>query len=120
MLRNMLHAKIHRARVTQADLNYVGSVTMDKDLLEAAGILEHEKVLVVNVNNGERFETYTIEGRRGSGIVCMNGACARLVHVGDVVLIMSFAWMDETEAKALEPTLVFVDEKNRVVRAPKA
>ncbi len=120
MLRNMLRSKIHRAHVTEADLNYVGSVTLDRDLLDAAGLLEHEKVLVVNVNNGERFETYTLEGKRGSGIVCMNGACARLVHVGDIVLIMSFTWVEEAEAKALRPTLVFVDGKNRVVPAPKA
>ncbi len=119
-MRKMLRGKIHRATITGADLHYEGSVTIDSDLLRSAGIIENEAVCIWDVNNGERFETYTIEGRRGSGIVCMNGACARLVHVGDVVLIMSFGWMEEAEAKSRKTELVFVDEKNRVVPAPKA
>ncbi len=112
----MLRSKIHRAVVTRADLNYVGSVTIDAALLEAAGILEYEKVQVVDVDNGSRLETYTIAGERGSGIVCLNGAAARKVSVGDTVIIMAFSALSPDEAKNHRPTVVFVDEQNRVVR----
>jgi aspartate 1-decarboxylase len=114
MFRSMLKSKIHRARVTEADLHYMGSVTIDQDLLRAADILPNEKVLVVNLNNGSRFETYAFEGASGSGIVCMNGGCARHVQVGDTVLILAFAWVEEERAKSLQPKVVFVDEENRV------
>lgn len=113
---DMLKGKIHRAVVTQADLDYVGSVTVDADLLEAAGILEYEKVQIVDVNNGNRFETYTIAGERGSGIVCLNGAAARCVSTGDVVIIMAFTQLTPEEAKIHRPTVVFVDGENKPVR----
>lgn len=114
MFRTMLGGKIHRATVTQADLNYVGSITLDPNLMEAAGIMLHEKVQIVNNNNGERFETYTIAGERGSGIVCLNGAAARLVQPGDVVIIMSYVMLSEPEIAAHEPKVVLVDEHNRI------
>lgn len=114
MFREMLKSKIHRARVTEADLNYVGSVTVDRDLLRAADILPHEKVLVANIDNGARFETYAFEGAPGSGVICLNGAAARLVHVGDRVLIMTFAMMSDAEAKVHMPKVVFVDERNQI------
>ncbi|WP_274585401.1 aspartate 1-decarboxylase [Neisseria leonii] len=114
MLRTMLGGKIHRAVVTGADLNYVGSITVDSDLLDAAGILPNEKVAVVNNNNGQRFETYTIAGARGSGVVCLNGAAARLVQPGDIVIIMSYLQLDEAEAAAYRPKVVLVDEANRI------
>jgi aspartate 1-decarboxylase len=110
----MLKSKIHRARVTEADLHYVGSVTIDRDLLRAVDILPNEKVMVVNLSNGARFETYAFEGESGSGVVCMNGGCARHVQVGDVVIIFAFAWMEDVEAKTFRPKVVFVDEKNRL------
>ena len=100
MFRTMLGGKIHRATVTEADLNYVGSITVDQDLLDAAGILVNEKVAIVNNNNGERFETYTIPGERGSGVVCLNGAAARLVQKGDIVIIMSYVMLSEPEIAA--------------------
>jgi aspartate 1-decarboxylase len=112
----MFKSKLHRATITQADLNYVGSVTIDRELLEKSGILPGEKVQVLNLNNGERFETYTIEGAAGSGIICINGAAARLVQVGDKVIIIAYALMDENEAKTFAPTVVVLDEKNRIVR----
>ena len=114
MFRTLLGGKIHRATVTEADLNYVGSITVDQDLLDAAGICVNEKVHVVNNNNGARFETYTISGERGSGVVCLNGAAARLVQKGDVVIIMSYVMLSEPEVAAHEPTVVLVDEHNRV------
>lgn len=114
MLRTMLGAKIHRATVTGADLNYVGSITVDLDLLDAAGICVNEKVQIVNNNNGERFETYTIAGRRGSGEICLNGAAARLVQKGDVVIIMSYVLMDDEEAANHKPTVLLVDEHNKL------
>ena len=114
MFRTLLGGKIHRATVTEADLNYVGSITVDQDLLDAAGICVNEKVYVVNNNNGARFETYTISGERGSGVVCLNGAAARLVQKGDVVIIMSYVMLSEPEAAAHEPKVVLVDEHNRV------
>lgn len=116
MLIEVFKSKIHRVRVTQADLNYIGSITIDEDLLEAAGILEGEKVQIVNNNNGERLETYAIRGERGSGVICLNGAAARRVQVGDVVIIISYALMTPEEAKAFRPTAIFPDENNRLVR----
>lgn len=106
-------SKIHRVKVTQAELHYVGSITIDEDLMEAANIIENEKVQIVNVNNGERLETYVIKGERGSGMVCLNGPAARKVQVGDVVIIISYAHMDFEEAKTFKPTLLFPDENNR-------
>ena len=114
MLRTMLGGKIHRATVTEADLNYVGSITVDQDLLDAAGIYPNEKVAIVNNNNGERFETYTIPGERGSGVVCLNGAAARLVQKGDIVIIMSYVMLSEPEIAAHEPKVVLVDEHNKI------
>ena len=114
MFRTLLGGKIHRATVTQADLNYVGSITVDEDLLDAAGILVNEKVQIVNNNNGARLETYTIAGQRGSGVICLNGAAARLVQPGDVVIIMSYVLLSEPEISAHEPKVVLVDEANRI------
>lgn len=114
MFRTLMKSKIHRAVVTEADLNYVGSITIDKSLMEAADILPNEKVQVVNNNNGARFETYVIEGERDSGIICLNGAAARLVQKGDVVIIITYAAVSDEKARDWKPILVFVDEKNRV------
>ncbi|MGI6678552.1 MAG: aspartate 1-decarboxylase [Dehalobacterium sp.] len=116
MFLTMFKSKLHRATVTQADINYVGSVTIDKDLLHQAGILPGEKVQIVNINNGERFETYTIEGEAGSGILCINGAAARLVQVGDRVIVISYALMNEEEAQAFQPTVLVLDKQNSIVR----
>lgn len=112
----MLKAKIHRATVTQAELDYVGSITVDMDLLEQAGILEYEKVQIVDVNNGSRFETYTIAGERGSGVMCLNGAAARMVQTGDKIILMAYAQVTPEEASDLRPTVLFVDEKNKVTK----
>ena len=112
----MLKAKIHRATVTQAEIDYVGSITVDEDLLEATGIFEYEKVQVVNVNNGQRLETYTIAGERGSGIICLNGAAAHCARPGDKVIIMSYARLSPEEARAHRPIVAFVDEDNRITR----
>ena len=112
----MLKAKIHRATVTQAELDYVGSITVDMDLLEEAGILEYEKVQIVDVNNGSRFETYTIAGERGSGVMCLNGAAARMVQTGDKIILMAYAQVTPEEASELRPTVLFVDEKNKVTK----
>ena len=112
----MLKAKIHRATVTQAELDYVGSITVDMDLLEQAGILEYEKVQIVDVNNGSRFETYTIAGERGSGVMCLNGAAARMVQTGDKIILMAYAQVMLEEASELRPTVLFVDEKNKVTK----
>ncbi len=113
----VLKSKIHRVKVTQADLNYVGSITIDADLLEAAGMIEGEKVAVVNNNNGERFETYIIKGESGSGMICVNGAAARKVAVGDIVIIISYGYMEFEEAKSFKPSVVFPNsETNRVVK----
>ena len=109
-------SKIHRVIVTQAELHYVGSITLDEDLIEAANLLPNEKVQIVNVNNGERLETYVIKGERGSGMVCLNGPAARKVQVGDVIIIISYATMDWNEAKTFEPTVIFPDENNRLPR----
>lgn len=112
----MLKAKIHRATVTQAELDYVGSITVDMDLLEQVGILEYEKVQIVDVNNGSRFETYTIAGERGSGVMCLNGAAARMVQTGDKIILMAYAQVTPEEASTLRPTVLFVDEKNKVTK----
>ena len=116
MFIEVFKSKIHRVRVTQADLNYIGSITIDEELLEAANILEGEKVQIVNNNNGERFETYTIRGERGSGVICLNGAAARRVQVGDIVIIISYALMTPEEAKTFTPVAIFPDENNRLVK----
>ncbi len=112
----MLKAKIHRATVTQAELNYVGSITIDSDLLQASGIREYAKVDIVNIDNGERFSTYTIAGEAGSGVICLNGAAARCACTGDKVIIMSYCTVTEQEASDHKPTVLFVDERNRLVR----
>ncbi len=114
MTLTMLKGKIHRAVVKQADLNYVGSITIDSELLEASGILEYEMVQIVDVENGNRFETYTIAGEKGSGIICLNGAAARQVAVGDHIIIMAYAQLSEQEAKEHKPYVVFTDEDNRI------
>ena len=116
MLINMLKGKIHRATVVQAELNYVGSITVDPELMDAAGILEYEYVQIVDVENGNRFETYTIAGEPGSGMICLNGAAARQVAVGDHVIIMSYAQMTPEEAKEHKPHVVFVDDKNQIAQ----
>lgn len=115
MLRTMMKSKIHRATVTQADLHYVGSVTVDRDLLDAADLLPGELVHIVDVTNGARLETYTIAGERGSGVIGINGAAARLVHPGDVVILIGYGQMETTEARIFEPSVVFVDADNRIV-----
>lgn len=115
MQRFMLHSKIHRATVTQADLHYVGSLTIDKDLMDAADMLPGQQVDVVDVDNGSRLTTYAIEGERGTGIVCINGAAARLVSPGDTIIIIAYATMDDDEARAFEPQVVFVDGDNKIV-----
>lgn len=114
MTLTMLKGKIHRAVVKQADLNYVGSITIDSELMEAAGILEYEMVQIVDVENGNRFETYTIAGEKGSGMICLNGAAARQVAVGDHVIIMCYAQMSEQDAKQHKPYVVFTDEDNHI------
>lgn len=116
MLIEVLKSKIHRVTITQADINYVGSITIDEDLMDAANIIEGEKVHIVDINNGERFETYVIKGKRGSGEICVNGAAARKVVVGDIVIIISYALMDFEEAKAFKPSVIFPHtETNRVL-----
>lgn len=114
MLRYMLKSKIHRAVVTEANLNYVGSITIDKELMEAADIMENEKVTIVNINNGQRFDTYVIEGEAGSGLMCLNGAAARLVEVGDLIIILTYTLLETEECKTYKPRLVFVNEKNQI------
>lgn len=116
MLVNMLKGKIHRATVKQAELNYVGSITVDEDLMNAAGILEYEKVQIVDVDNGSRFETYVIAGERGSGMICLNGAAARMVQTGDKIIIMCYAQMTPEEFKENPPKVVFVDDDNHISR----
>ncbi len=116
MMIHVVKSKLHNVSVTEADLNYVGSITIDEDLMDAANIIENEKVQVVNNNNGERIETYVIRGERGSGVICLNGAAARKVAVGDVVIIISYAMMDLDEAKKFKPTFVFPDtQTNQLV-----
>lgn len=116
MLLNVFKSKIHRVKVTQAELHYVGSITIDEALLEAANIRENERVQVVNNNNGERLETYAIKGPRGSGIICLNGAAARKAEVGDVVIIITYAMMTPEEADKYVPTVIFPDENNQIVQ----
>ena len=116
MFVNVLKSKLHRVKVTQAELNYVGSITIDEDLMDAAGLLENEQVHIVNNNNGERLITYVIKGERGSGIICLNGAAARRAQVGDIVIIISYAMMTPDEAKTHKPTVVFPDADNRLVK----
>lgn len=115
MYRYMLHSKIHRATVTQADLHYVGSLTIDMDLMEAADLLPGQQVDVVDVDNGNRLTTYAIEGERGSGILCINGAAARLISPGDTVIIIAYASMSDEDARSHDPHVVFVDKDNRIV-----
>jgi len=110
----ILKSKIHRVRVTEADLNYIGSITLDEDLIDAANLIENEKVQVVNLNNGERLETYVIKGKRGTGIICLNGPAARKAAVGDVVIIISYALMDFEKAKTFNPTIIFPNADNRI------
>jgi len=114
MFLHIFRSKIHRATVTEANLNYVGSITIDANLLEASGILPHEKVQIVNVNNGERFETYVIEGERDSGQICLNGPAARKVAVGDRIIVIAYALMSLEEAKAHQPKVVFPDDQNQL------
>ena len=116
MMRIMMKSKVHRATVTQADLDYVGSVTLDAALMEAADLLDGEQVAIVDVTNGARIETYVIPGPRGSGVIGINGAAAHLVHPGDLVIIMSYAMVDDAEARALKPRVVHVDGRNRIVK----
>src|SRR6266496_2171006 len=115
MLRTMLKSKIHRATVTQADLHYVGSVTVDADLLDAADLLPGEQVAIVDITNGARLETYLIPGERGSGVIGVNGAAAHLVHPGDLVILISYGLMDAEEARSFVPAVVHVDDRNRIV-----
>ncbi|MHA7129473.1 aspartate 1-decarboxylase [Algoriphagus namhaensis] len=111
----VLKSKIHRVKITQAELHYVGSITIDEDLMDAANLIENEKVTIVNINNGERLETYVIKGERGSGQICLNGPAARKAQVGDIVIIISYAGMDFEEAKSFRPRVIFPDDQNRIV-----
>ena len=115
MLQEFLISKIHRATVTDANLEYVGSITIAKDLIQAAKLQEWQKVEILNINNGERFQTYVIEGKEGSGEICINGAAARKAHKGDKVIIVSYALLNEEEQKSLKPTIVLVDDENKVI-----
>ena len=115
MLIEVVKSKIHRVRVTQADLNYIGSITIDEALMDASNIIEGEKVQIVNINNGERFETYVIKGKRDTGTICLNGPAARRVAVGDVIIIIGYAMMDFEEAKNFKPSLVFPDEATNLL-----
>jgi aspartate 1-decarboxylase len=110
----ILKSKIHRIRVTGADLDYIGSITLDEDLMDAAGLIENEKVQVLNLNNGERLDTYVIKGDRGTGVVCLNGPAARKVLIGDLIIVISYASMPFEEAKTFEPTLVFPGQNNKI------
>jgi aspartate 1-decarboxylase len=114
MLIEVCKSKIHRVKITQAELHYVGSITIDEDLMDGANLIENEKVQIVNINNGERLETYVIKGERGSGMICMNGPAARKVQVGDIVIIISYAHMDFEEAKVFKPSLIFPDKHNKL------
>lgn len=115
MLITVMKSKIHRVKVTQAELNYVGSITIDEDLMDGAGLIENEQVHVVNNNNGERLVTYVIKGERGSGTICLNGAAARRAEVGDIIIIISYGSMTEEEAKTFRPKVIFPDNNNRIV-----
>ena len=116
MLIKMLRAKIHRATITDADPDYIGSITIDQDILDAVNVYEGEFVLVADINNGQRFETYVLAGPRGSGMMCINGAAARLVNVGDLVIIMAMGYVNEEHAPNVSPTVVLVDSNNKIVR----
>ncbi|MGB4413609.1 MAG: aspartate 1-decarboxylase [Paludibacter sp.] len=118
MLVTVVKSKIHRVSVTEANLNYIGSITIDLDLMDAANIIPNEKVSIVNNNNGERFETYVIPGERGSGMICLNGAAARLVQPGDIVIIMAYAMMEMEEARVFKPAIVFPDTATNKIIAP--
>ena len=116
MFIHVLKSKIHRVSVTEANLNYIGSITLDEDLMDAANIMANEKVSIVNNNNGERFDTYVITGQRGTGTVCLNGAASRLVQPGDIIIILTYAMMEAEEAKAYKPTIIFPDTAtNRII-----
>jgi aspartate 1-decarboxylase len=115
MFIQVLKSKLHRVKVTQAELHYVGSITIDEDLMDAAQLIENEKVAIVNVNNGERFETYVITGSRGTGTICLNGPAARKVAVGDIVIVISYGMMTQEEARQHKPVVVFPDENNRLI-----
>jgi aspartate 1-decarboxylase len=115
MFIEVVKSKIHRVKITQAELHYVGSITIDEDLMEAANIIENEKVQIVNINNGERLETYVIKGERASGHVCLNGPAARKAQVGDIIIIISYASMDFDEAKQHHPTIIFPDKNNKLI-----
>ncbi|MCC5921433.1 MAG: aspartate 1-decarboxylase [Cyclobacteriaceae bacterium] len=114
MMIEVMKSKIHRVKVTQAELHYVGSITIDEDLLDAANMIENEKVQIVNINNGERLETYIIKGERGSGMVCLNGPAARKVQVGDTVIVISYGLMDFEKAKSFQPTVIFPNDRNEL------
>jgi aspartate 1-decarboxylase len=116
MFIHVMKSKLHRVRVTQAELHYVGSITIDEDLMDAANLIENEKVQIVNNNNGERIETYVIKGERGSGTICLNGAAARKAQVGDIVIIIAYGLMTTEEAKTHKPALVFPDQNNKLVK----
>jgi aspartate 1-decarboxylase len=116
MFINVLKSKLHRVRVTQAELNYVGSITIDEDLMDAANLLENEQVHIVNNNNGERLVTYVIKGERGSGTICLNGAAARKAQVGDVIIIIAYGMMSTDEARTYKPIVIFPDDNNRLVK----
>ncbi len=120
MFIELLKSKIHRVRVTQANLNYIGSITIDENLMEAANLIANEKVQVVNINNGERIETYVIKGERGSGVICLNGPAARKFQVDDIVIIISYATMDFEEAKNFEPSIIFPDSLTNQLIAPRS
>ena len=115
MLIEVVKSKIHRVRITEAQLHYVGSITIDEDLMDAANIIENEKVQVVNINNGERLETYVIKGQRGTGEICLNGPAARKGQVGDIIIIISYAMMDFEEARSFRPSIIFPDENNQLI-----
>lgn len=115
MFIEVVKSKIHRVKITQAELHYVGSITIDEDLMDAANIIENEKVQIVNINNGERLETYVITGERGSGQVCLNGPAARKAQVGDIIIIISYGSMDFAEAKQHKPTIIFPDKNNKLI-----
>ena len=115
MIIEVLKSKIHRVKITEAELHYVGSITIDEDLMDSANIIENEKVQIVNINNGERLETYVIKGERGSGIVCLNGPAARKAQVGDIVIVLSYASVTPEEAINFQPTIVFPDHQNKIV-----
>jgi aspartate 1-decarboxylase len=120
MIYTMMHGKLHRATVTEANLEYMGSITIDEDLMDAAGILPGERVQICNNNNGARLETYTIPGKRGSGVICLNGAAARMAAVGDIVIIIAYAQMDEKEARSFQPKVVMLDAHNKPMKIREA